>query len=279
MGKAKWLRLCERICLFAGLLALSFYGLARLYTYTYQKYTSYSFNEQLQNRTPSAMGFIKSFLQKGTKSENKAAQAEKLAPPNQEPPESSQKLPNPSGNGQELLRQRIYAPEVVPNGSSWDPSRLHKFMKSSDPAPGSVIGRFEIPSLDLSVMLLQGDDDWTLNRAVGHIAGTGLPGQPGNMGIAGHRDGFFRCLKDIKQNSDITLTTLNGRFTYRVTGVNIVKPKDIKVLAATKNPTLTLVTCYPFTYVGDAPDRYIVSAELIRAENPAELAAEYAGSN
>jgi LPXTG-site transpeptidase (sortase) family protein len=272
MGKAKWLRLCERLCLIAGLLALGFYGLAKLYTYSYQRYTSYSFNEQLNNRTPSIRGFLENLLGKGIKQETKAAKRAK-------PPSSSPKPPKPSLDEKELLRERIYAPEVIPNGNSWDQSRLRKYMKSNDPSPGSVIGRLEIPSLDLSVMLLQGDDEWTLNRAVGHIAGTSLPGQPGNMGIAGHRDGFFRCLKDIKRDSTIGLTTLNGRFTYRVTDINVVTPKDIKVLAATKNPTLTLVTCYPFLYVGDAPKRYIVSAELIRVENPAELAAEKAGSH
>jgi sortase A len=124
-------------------------------------------------------------------------------------------------------------------------------------------------------MLLQGTDDWTLNRAVGHIEGTALPGQPGNIGIAGHRDGFFRPLKDIPRNSSIILTTLKGRFLYRVSAINIVNPEDVRLLAPTPHPSLTLVTCYPFHYVGDAPKRYVVTAEMYKIQSVAEVASEY----
>ncbi len=261
--KKKLLRFLEKFFLIAGLLVLGFYGSAKLYSYFYQKYTSYTFSAQLSRKTPSIKGFIKDLF-------GIAQMREK---------------PLPSGSShsgideKDRLRRMIYAPEIVPDGGkNWDKSRLNKYKKSSVPPPGSVLGRLEIPSVSLSVMLLQGTDDWTLNRAVGHIEGTSLPGQPGNLGISGHRDGFFRCLKDIKQNSTIVLTTLNGRFFYRVNSMDIVKPKDIEVLSATKNPTLTLVTCYPFHYLGNAPKRYIVSADMIKAESPSELSAEYGGA-
>jgi LPXTG-site transpeptidase (sortase) family protein len=260
MGKKKLLRLLEKFFLIAGLLVLGFYGSAQTYSYLYQKYTSYTFSEQLSRRTPSFKGFIGSLF--GIS------------------PTKKETLPRGSLQSRidekELLRRMIYAPEIVPEGGKgWDRNRLNKYKNSRAPSPGSVLGRLEIPSVNLSVMLLQGTDNWTLNRAVGHIEGTSLPGQPGNLGIAGHRDGFFRCLKDIKRNSTIILTTLNGRFFYRVSGIDIVKPKDIEVLSTTKTPTITLVTCYPFLYVGDAPKRYIVTAEMVKAENPNELAAEY----
>jgi LPXTG-site transpeptidase (sortase) family protein len=263
IGKKKLLRFLEKFFLISGLLVLGFYGSAKLYSHIYQKYTSYTFNEELSRRTPTIKGFVKSLFGIVPRIEK----SEKSRPPTS---------PQPQIDEAELLHRMIYAPEMVPDGGKeWDKSRLDKYKKAQTPPAGSVLGRLEIPSLNLSVMLLQGTDDWTLNRAVGHIEGTSLPGQPGNLGIAGHRDGFFRCLKDIKRNSTVILTTLSGRFSYRVNGIDIVQPKDIEVLSTTKNPTLTLVTCYPFLYLGDAPKRYIVSAEMIKAESPNELAAEY----
>lgn len=178
-------------------------------------------------------------------------------------------------DGEALLRSMVYAPEAVPTNKGWSADRLRAFKNAANPSPGSVLGRLEIPAADLSVMLLQGTDDWTLNRAVGHIEGTALPGQPGNLGVAGHRDGFFRPLKDIPQNTVIMLTTLKGRFFYRVSAINIVRPDEVQLLAPTKHPTLTLVTCYPFYYVGDAPKRYVVTAEMFKIQGASEVAAEY----
>ena len=128
------------------------------------------------------------------------------------------------------------------------------------PATG-LIGRLDISRLGLSVIVIEGVRAATLRRAVGHIPGTALPGQPGNVGISGHRDTFFRPLRNIRCDDVVTLTTLLGEFRYRVVSTSIVRPDNIAVLAPTENQILTLVTCYPFYFVGPAPSRFIVRAE------------------
>jgi len=134
-------------------------------------------------------------------------------------------------------------------------------------ADGSLMGRLMIPRIHLSVMVVQGDNDSDLRRAVGHIPGTALPGQNGNVAIAGHRDTFFRPLRFIRPGDTILLKTLQGTYSYQVTRTNIVKPDDVQVLYPTGHNTLTLVTCFPFYYVGSAPDRFIVSAQAAPGSN------------
>jgi len=124
----------------------------------------------------------------------------------------------------------------------------------------SVIGRLEIPRLNVSVMVMEGDDDATLARAVGHVSGTALPWESGNAVMAGHRDTFFRPLKDLRSGDAIRMTTTRGTFDYHVVRTEIVKPDDVSSLAPTSVRTLTLVTCYPFTYVGPAPERFVIHA-------------------
>jgi sortase A len=128
------------------------------------------------------------------------------------------------------------------------------------PAAGSAIGRIEIPRLGISVVIRAGSDARTLRLAVGHIPGTALPGDMGNIGLAGHRDTFFRRLRDIRADDEIRIITPDGTFAFRVEETSVVMPKDTWVLDATTAPTLTLVTCFPFTYVGSAPQRFIVRA-------------------
>ena len=131
---------------------------------------------------------------------------------------------------------------------------------------GSVVGRLEIPSIGVATMVLEGADSRTLRRAVGHIPGTAFPWQPGNVGIAGHRDTFFRPLRKIRRGDDITLKTLEGSYRYRVAFTRVVDPTDTWVLSSSHGPTLTLVTCYPFYFVGSAPKRFVVCAK--RAPEP-----------
>ena len=124
----------------------------------------------------------------------------------------------------------------------------------------------DVPEAAVSVMVLDGTDEITLNRAVGHIEGTANPGEHGNVGIAGHRDSFFRGLRKLEVGDEIVFTTLEGRSHFEVTRLEVVKPEAVEVLDPTEHPTLTLVTCYPFYFVGDAPSRYIVSARQVRHE-------------
>ena len=128
------------------------------------------------------------------------------------------------------------------------------------PPPGTAIGRIEIPRLGVSSVIRVGVDSRTLQLAVGHIPGTAFPGENGNIGLAGHRDTFFRKLKDIRTFDEIRVVTPDGTFTYEVDRTRIVKPQDTWVLKDIAIPAVTLVTCYPFTYVGSAPERFVVRA-------------------
>jgi sortase A len=126
-----------------------------------------------------------------------------------------------------------------------------------------LIGRIEIPRLKVHAIVREGDDDGTLRRAVGHIPSSALPGHTGNVALAGHRDTFFRALRDVRKNDKIDIRTLNGDYEYVVENLRIVAPDDVQVLAPTSGNVLTLVTCYPFNYVGNAPKRYIVRARQV----------------
>ena len=130
-------------------------------------------------------------------------------------------------------------------------------------APPGVVGRLAIPRLGLSVMVLEGTSAATLRRAAGHIAGTALPGDRGNTAISAHRDTFFRPLRGIRPRDSISLKTSAGDFRYRVVSISIVEPGDTGVLASADTQVLTLVTCYPFTFIGPAPERFVVRAERI----------------
>jgi sortase A len=131
------------------------------------------------------------------------------------------------------------------------------------PADDGLIGRMEIPRLRLSAIVFEGVDQTTLQRAVGHIPGTALPGEPGNVGLSGHRDTFFRSLKDVKIKDEVQISTLKGNFKYEVESLRVVEPENVGVLAASVENVLTLVTCYPFYYVGPAPQRGIVRARQV----------------
>jgi sortase A len=137
--------------------------------------------------------------------------------------------------------------------------------QSASPASDMPLGRIEVKSVGIEAMIEEGIAGKTLQQAVGHIPGTPLPGQPGNVGLAGHRDTFFRNLRNIHDDDEITLTTLEGTYRYRVALISIVEPNDMSVLAKSNASTLTLVTCYPFSYVGFAPKRFIVRAIMVES--------------
>ena len=156
------------------------------------------------------------------------------------------------------------APEEVASATEAAPPRTF--------APGSTVGRIEIPRLGVSAVIRAGSDARTLRLAVGYIPGTGLPGERGNFGLAGHRDTFFRKLRDINPDDEIRIVTSDGVFHYYVQRTSIVMPKDVWVLDPTSYPALTLVTCYPFNYIGSAPKRFIVRASLQTTKVPARSA-------
>jgi sortase A len=204
-------------------------GAATLHGRVGQAYAAWSFDRALEGRPATAAGFLAHVA--GT------------------PPDG-------------LLSSRV----DETTREDWSAERVRAF-EDAEAAAGrkAPLGRLEIPSLDLAVMVLDGTDESTLNRAVGWIEGTAMPGELGNVGIAGHRDGWFRALRRVLPGEEIVLRTLDGRYRYRIEEIEIVGPGDTHVLDPGDEARLTLVTCYPFYWLGNAPQRYIVKAELMDA--------------
>jgi sortase A len=162
--------------------------------------------------------------------------------------------------------QRFAALRVAPDQSLWSPQRVSAWRRAlSEPAP-APLAVLRVPKIRLEVAVLPGTDDRTLDRSVGHIDGTAQPGTDGNAGIAGHRDGFFRGLKDLVTGDLIELDTVQGTEAYRVERTWVVGPEDVSVLDHTSTRALTLVTCYPFYFVGSAPDRFILRAVRVERQ-------------
>lgn len=149
------------------------------------------------------------------------------------------------------LEKKIYAEEQHKAGLS-----------QPDAKEGDALGIIEIPRSELKVAILEGTSPQTLRLGVGHIAGTALPGEPGNIGIAGHRDTFFWPLQNIRKNDEIQIQTRAGVSHFKVDWVEIVDPGDVGVLAPSTRSALTLVTCYPFHFIGAAPKRFVIHAHI-----------------
>lgn len=166
---------------------------------------------------------------------------------------------------QRTARRSLEAPGVVER-----PVSLPAATATPDVTPtkvelirGAAVGTLSIPRVRLSAVVLHGSDERTLRRGPGHLENTALPGQSGNIVIAGHRDTFFRPLRNIALGDHIFLETPDGQFHYRVTSLEVVNPRDVSVLAATDEDVLTLITCFPFWVLGNAPDRFVVRAAAV----------------
>jgi sortase A len=165
-----------------------------------------------------------------------------------------------------ILRAAILAVSLFAAGiSARSTEKPHVASVNPLPPEPAMVGKIEIPAVGLATRVLEGADERTLRLAVGHISGTAIPGPSGNIGLAGHRDTYFRRLRKISVGDEIRFSTVAGTFTYRVVSLRVVLPEAIEVLAYTQRPTLTLVTCYPFGFSGDAPERFIVRAEMVSA--------------
>lgn len=171
------------------------------------------------------------------------------------PPESRQPVAQEHAAGFSFVVKK-------PDFSLWSPQRIRHYQQSLSAQLGPPVALLRIPKIRLEVPVLEGTDDLTMDRAVGFIAGTARPGEDGNIGISGHRDGFFRGLKDIREGDGIELVTATGTDTYTIDHIMLVTPADVSVLAPRPRPSITLVTCYPFYFVGSAPKRYIVQASM-----------------
>lgn len=165
-------------------------------------------------------------------------------------------------DGEEFSRLN---PRADVNFTLWSDSRIKDYLESLEDATESPQAVLRIPKLHLEVPVYEGSDERTLNRGLGRIIGTAKLGEPGNTGIAGHRDGFFRGLKEIGPGDTLDLVLPHRTDHYSVTSIMVTNPDDVSVLEPTSTASLTLVTCYPFYFVGSAPRRYIVQASLTEA--------------
>jgi sortase A len=226
-----WVRILggvEWVFLLVGLAALDVYIWINTSSAVYEAYEDWAFDQDMRGLTTSPLKFAAEELRALLGAERPAPEARTDVPP--VPP----------------------VVEPVPRPTPVQP-----------PARTSVIGRLEIPNLHLSAMVREGADARTLRLAVGHIPGTALPGERGNVGLAGHRDTFFRALRGIEVNDSIEFETATEVYRYLVQSTQIVGPRDVQVLASAGGNNLTLVTCYPFYYVGSAPKRFVVRAKLV----------------
>lgn len=168
-------------------------------------------------------------------------------------PHSADAAPSPA----RFKGEQIPAPDFA----LWSEKRIQEYRESLEASEHLPLAVLSIDRLKLKVPVYDGASDFNLNRGVARIKGTARVGKTGNLGIAGHRDGFFRGLQDIALGDSLMVETLQGAREYRVASIEIVDPTDVRVLAPTESSTVTLVTCYPFYYVGHAPQRYIVTAK------------------
>lgn len=242
----KVLRNFERFLVFSGVVAIAIYASSQASARLSQAYDRWAFDQVLKGRQASIGGFIEdgwetlvSRIFLTGSSETKASNT--------------------------LAGETLWDPGT-PAQENWSPARIRAYRESLAQQAGAPLARLEIPSVGLSVMVREGTDSWTLNRGAGHIEGTSMPDGSGTVGIAAHRDGYFRDLQNISENDPIVLTTLQGTYYYRVGKTSIVDPSDMSVLNNTGGKSLVLVTCYPFYYVGSAPKRFVVTAYLDSAK-------------
>jgi sortase A len=171
-----------------------------------------------------------------------------------------------SGQGTEGSGIRVQPAAQSVDFGLWSEKRVEAYKQSLAAQFDTPIALLTIRKLSLQVPVFEGTEEPVLNRGVGRISGTGKPGAAGNIGIAGHRDGFFRCLKDIQIGDRIELATPSQKYAYDVDAIEIVIPEDVSVLLPRSRPALTLVTCYPFYFIGSAPKRFIVHASIAEAD-------------
>ena len=225
------LRVLRILFLLAGLAGIGYYGYTLADQYVYQAYANWTFDQEIAGHHVTFIDYLRA-----------ETPLRHIAPA---PP------PAPT---------IAKAPSITPEPGVIAPPR---------PAAGDLLGRLEIPRLNLAAIVREGVDDDTLRRAVGHIPSTALPGEAGNFSIAAHRDTLFRALKDIRKDDRVTFQSENHTFTYEVISTRIVKPTNVSVLKPepeqenAPQKTLTMITCYPFYFVGSAPERFIVKARLV----------------
>lgn len=224
----------EVLLLIVGFVSLGWAGYMTVQRIVYSSWQEYRFEEKLAGGKPTLLGYVR-YLKEGD-------------------------APTPHGDGEQPAAEEPDARQADPSEPKPAARRTRKLRRED------FVGRIEIPSVKVSAVIKEGVDTKTLSRAVGHVPYTPLPGEKGNVGVAAHRDTFFRGLRSIREGDEIRVTTLDGVYLYKVDALKIVWPKNVEVLDPTPDERITLVTCYPFNYVGSAPKRFIVQGKQVGFE-------------
>lgn len=272
-SRRAWLLFARRVLLLVGVGAMGMWGFVQAETSLYQDYEEWAFERNLEGQPAKWQGYLPvvapRLWERWTQPTTEEAGSPALAV--DEPvDEAGLDAEQPAAPPKSASRRNKQARAIQQDAPRAKPPRA---AAEDDATPlarplrqdRSLIGKVAVPRLGLSAMVREGTDDNTLRRAVGHIQGTALPGSPGNVGLAGHRDSFFRGLRNIKRNDRIVMRTLDGNYEYQVESIRIVAPTNTDVLRASESNELTLVTCFPFNFVGSAPRRYIVKARQVNA--------------
>ena len=243
-----FLHAIQVVFLVIGILALGYYGYVRGQARAFQAYQSWRLDQLQQGKPATISLFLKQWIPIPWTEESAQTTETKEPQPVSQP--TSQRA---------LTGFAEISPAPAPGNS-----------QIQQPAPqpaiseGSLIGRIEIPRIDLSAIVLEGIATSTLRLAVGHLPGTPLPGANGNIDLAAHRDTYFRGLKKVQKGDTITLSTVSGaQYKYRVESINVVSPNNTDILNSSAGPGLNLITCYPFNYIGSAPKRFVVHADEV----------------
>jgi LPXTG-site transpeptidase (sortase) family protein len=256
-GQARWTRVILRWAqvafMLVGFVAIGYYGYVQSERYLFQSYQSWRL-DQLQQGRPASIALYLGHWLSTSQNPDAALKGKSL--------QLKKSWPRPGSRACNPGRRGGSDPSVKMNGIPGD---------ISEPTEGSLVGRLKIPRLDVSAVVLEGVQPKTLRVAVGHLSGTPLPGEPGNVDVAGHRDTFFRGLRKIQKGDLITFSTLSGKtYQYRVASLAVVSPNSTDILNASPGTGLNLITCFPFYYVGPAPKRFIVHA--VEVNDPAGAA-------
>jgi sortase A len=228
----------RRLLFVAGIAAIGYYGYSLANQYIYQDYENWSFDQQIAGRS--------------------------------------------AGTFTEYVRERTpFGPLLGATDNSTSQPATNPVQTVAPEIPhGAILGRVSVPRLGISAMVRQGVDAETLSKAVGHVPSTALPGERGNFSIAAHRDTLFRALRGVRIGDRVDFQSTTGTFAYRVIATQIVRPSDVSVLRSDGGPAflgqvserpaklLTMITCYPFNYIGSAPERFIVQAKEIDNSSP-----------
>jgi sortase A len=227
--KRRTLVIVESLFLMAGFVCLGWAGYMTGQRWLFSSWQDYKFERALQAQDTTVVGYLK-YL-----SEANIRHADDEQP-------------------------ALESPQPAQSPTSPKPAKTRELQRDE------FIGRIEIPRVKVSAIVKEGVDTKTLSRAVGHVPYTALPGEVGNVGVAAHRDTFFRGLRNVREGDTIRVVTVDGVYVYQVADLKIVWPKNVEVLDPTPDERLTLVTCYPFNYIGSAPKRFIVQAKRVGFE-------------